>query len=169
MIPLDAGGVFLGILALGALIAVAYGIQRLMARGSAALAGAVTGNTRTRGQAAVKRQTDFTAPVSNSKLLDRIQETLQLGQPTANGLTLAESADDGSAITITQGNTFKTQLRFVILADPTAEGCAGLATTTHWLETEGRVNAAENIERLHRHVCAAVEHFGGNHTESVNT
>lgn len=151
----------LGIVLLVVVATVIYGIQRALGRGASAISGAVTGNTRRRGLAATRLRTEFTAPVPGGVIIDRVQETLQLGQPSAQKLRLDGISDDGRAMTIVQANKLYTQLEFVIQTEPTASGCTGLATATRWLESDGQIVSTENIERIHKHVQAAVEQAGG--------
>jgi hypothetical protein len=156
----------LGILAFAALVAVLYGIQRMLARGGAMVEGAITGNTRGRGQEAVRRQIDFTAPVDGPQIIDRIRFTLDLGSSPVNGLKIGGAAEDGSALLISGAGA---RMEYVIDTESAQSGCAGKAAVAKWVESEGRVTSTETIERIHKHVRAAVEHFGGQFTETVNS
>lgn len=160
---------FLTVLVIAALVGGLYLAQTLAGRGFAAVSGAITGNTRKRGLAAVHLKTEFVAPVSGQQLVGRIQETLDLGQKSAQGLKLGGVADDGSSLLIEQGNLVMTHLQFVIDTEPTEEGCEGFATAAKWLESDGQITTTENIERIHKHVRAAVDHFGGTWRESANS
>lgn len=163
----------LGLLLLMALGVPVYFAYRWVGRGvgrvSGAVVGAVTGNTRQRGLAAVHAQTDFVAPVPGPQIIARIQETLELGTKSAQGLKLDGVADDGSALIITQGNPFMEHLKFIVDTNPAGQGCTGFATTANWVESDGQITTTENIERIHKHVRSAVQHFGGKFSESTNT
>lgn len=156
----------LGILAFVALIAALYGIQRLLTRGGAMVGGALTGNTRGRGQEATHLRIEFTAPVSGPEIISRIQHTLDLSPHAVNGVKLGGIADDGSAMVI---DGSPAHLEYVVNTEPADEGCEGQAAVTKWVESEGRVTTTETIERIHKHVRAAVEHFGGQYSETVNS
>jgi hypothetical protein len=159
---------FLVILGFAALVGVVYLLQRLLGRGAAAVEGAITGNTRKRGLAAVRLRTEFTAPVPGPQLVARVIETLELGERPVRGLKLGQLSADGSAALIVQGNALATQLQFVLDTDPYGNGCRGFATATRWLESSGQIISTENIERIHKHVRAAVEYCGGRHSETVS-
>lgn len=147
----------LGILGCIALVAVVYGIRRAIARGSAVATGALTGNTRARGLAAVQSRVEFSAPVTGSEIVERVRYTLDLGQGYVNGLKLGGMAKDGSALLIVGRNG----LEFAIDTEPAETGCTGWATAVLWREREGRVTETESVERILKHIRAAVEHFGG--------
>lgn len=153
----------IGIAVLGILVAAIIGMQKLAGRAGTAIDGAFTGNTRKRGQAAIRMTTRFTAPVSGAALLARVQQTLQLGQPSAQGLKLGELSADGSMMTIIQRRGLTNALTFVIVTEATEAGCTGEATVTQWWEGDGQVTSTMHIERLHKHVAAAVEHFNGSY------
>ncbi len=159
---------FLGILLLAALVGAVYLFQRVVGRGVTAVSGAITGNTRKRGLEAVHLKTEFIAPVPGNQIVDRIQETLELGQKSAQGLKLAGVSEDGSGLLIEQGNVLVSHLQFIVDTEPTDTGCTGFATTAKWLESDGQITTTENIERIHKHVRSAVEHFSGTYSESSN-
>lgn len=136
-------------------------IQNVIGRGTAMLTGAVTGNTRKRGLAAVQRQLDFSVPVSGSDLVDRVLTTLGISSGTANHISVASRSDDGGSVDLRVGNRFADRLQFVIHTQASDGGCAGFATAVKWTESSGQILATEDLERLQAHVRSAVESLGG--------
>lgn len=157
-----------GLLLLAAIVAVIYYVQKALARGVGMVAGAVTGNTRTRGLAAVHTRLDFSAPVPGPQIIERIRSTLELtpGGKFATGLKIGHLSEDGSDLIIVSGNPLMTHLQYVVSTEPATTGCQGMATVANWVEDAGLVTTTEAIERIHKHVRSAVAHCGGSVTES---
>jgi hypothetical protein len=144
-----------------------YYVRKGIGRGITAIDGAFSGNTRKRGLAAVHLRTNFSAPVPAKQVIDRVIETLELDRPNIDSLEIGGRADDGSAIRIMSKTLLHVHLDFVLDADDTATGCTGYGATARWLESEGQITTTEKIERIHKHVRAAVEHFGGTFVEAT--
>lgn len=159
--------VVVGILALGGLAGALYLLQRGVSRGITVASGAVTGNTRKRGLAAAHLQTDFAAPVPGRDLIARIRDTLELGTPAAQGLELGGISEDGSQLLIEQTKGWTNHLQFIVDTETDETGCTGRAIAAKWMESDGQITTTENIERIHKHVRSAVDHFGGTHSEST--
>ena len=158
-----------GVLLLAALVAVIWVVQRVMSKVGAAAEGAFTGNTKRRGKAAAALRSEFTAPVAGSQVVARALETLGISDGRkAEGLKVAGGSEDGGTVLIESSTPFMTHLTFAIDTDPADAGCEGYACAVQWQESEGHVTATETIERIHKHVRSAVEHFGGQVTEARN-
>lgn len=156
------------LLALVGLVVGAFLLQWIVGRGTAVAVGAVTGNTRRRGLAAVHLKLDFTAPVSGQHIVDRIVETLELSDKrNGSSLKMAAIAPDRSSVLIDQAGWLgRSLVQCLVDTHPSQTGCTGVAAVARWLENEGRVEATEGIERIHKHVRSAVEQAGGTVTES---
>jgi hypothetical protein len=155
----------LGILAIAAIVAVWYLVSRLINRGSSVLAGAVTGNTRNRGLAAVHTGLRLALPVTSDRFVDRLVETLELGATWRDGMKLAHLSDDKAQVVVSVGNRMSELAKYRISLEPTSDGCQGDATVVSWREVEGRIPATETVERINQHIRAVTGQLGGNVVE----
>ena len=141
----------LGIGGFVVLVALVMMLQRLLGRGAAMVSGAVTGNTRKRGLAAVHQQLDFSVPLDGKVVVDRVLTTL------------------GGSVEICVGNRFSDRLTFLIETHAVGEGCAGFSTVAKWTESSGQIIATDEAERLQAHVRSAINALGGTLVETRST
>jgi len=156
---------FYFLLFMGAGFLVYWVIGRGVHRGAAVVTGAVTGNTRARGLAAVHLEHKFSLPVDGRNLVDRLIETLELGPAWRDSLMIDDLDDDRSSMAIAIGGRSPETAKFFVTTEATESGCSGSAGVVSWREVEGRITAAEQIERIHKHLRSAVSHLGGTVSE----
>jgi hypothetical protein len=154
------------VVALAALAVVYFGAPRVIGLLVGGAVGAVTGNTRQRGLAATRKVIEFSAPCTGAAIIARLQETLELGTPAAQGLQLGGTDEEGTCLLVIVGSSATPMLSFVVDTEEASEGCTGRAGTASWVEEDRHVVCTEQIERLHKHVRAAVTHLGGTFTET---
>lgn len=140
-------------------------VGRSVNRGTAVVAGALTGNTRTRGLAAVHLGQKVTLPVDGRQLVDKLVETLELGPIWKDGIRLHALEDDHSGMVIAIGSRAAETAKFVVVTEPNEAGSSGTATVSSWREVEGRIPATEAIERIQRHIVSATANLGGTATQ----
>lgn len=155
----------LAILVLAALVGGIYLWQKGVGAARKGITRAVAHGTHVRGQDAVHRQLDFTVPVPAESLLSLIKQRLEVvPSPPAiqHDVYLAQDSDD--LLVYAVGNKLYTALRYAISVDNVGDHATGLATVLDWTESDGLVTHIDKIERLERHVTAAVETVGGSIT-----
>lgn len=143
-------------------------IGRGVNRGAAVVSGALTGNTRTRGLAAVHRGQKLSLPVDGRQLVDKLVQTLELGAQWNDGLRLELLDDDHAGLVISVGGPRMETAKFSVTTEPSGDGATGEAAVASWREVEGRIPATDSIERIQRHVLSAITQLGGTVLEHGN-
>ena len=159
----------LGIGGFVVMVALVMMLQRLLGRGAAMVSGAVTGNTRKRGLAAVHQQLDFSVPLDGKVVVDRVLTTLGIAEGPADGFRVEGRSADGGSVEICVGNRFSDRLTFLIETHAVGEGCAGFSTVAKWTESSGQIIATDEAERLQAHVRSAINALGGTLVETRST
>lgn len=157
----------IGVIGLVVIIAIAWGIHTLVGKGAAAVGDAVTGNSKARSQTAVHKRLSFDSPASADQLIERIKQNLDTG---ATGLRYrANRVNGGVALTVEKPGLGASNMSFVVTAvdEERGTGCKGFAQVQSWREAQGRVDSVKAIEKVQSAIREAVEHFGGELTESV--
>ena len=144
-------------------------VGRGINRGTAVVAGAVTGKTRTRGLAAVHLGQKLSLPVDGQQLVDKLVETLELGPAWKDGLRLDALDEDHASMAIAIGGRTSETAKFFVTTEPSEGGSSGDAGAVSWREVEGRIPATESIERIQKHILSAVAQLGGSVTEHENS
>lgn len=155
------------IIGMVAVVALVLVLQALASRGTAALYGAMSGNTKKRGRAAVGKSIQFSVPVAPEAVIEKVVELLELRKGGVFGLKLGALSEDGQTLMIVGGSLALNQLQFVVNTEPANGGCTGIAAVHKWSESDGHVTMTEAIERIQGQVRAAVEALGGQVTEST--
>lgn len=118
--------------------------------------------THKRGQAAVHTSIEFTVPGTGRTFLELVKQRLVVPRtPPAIQHDLYLEKEEDNKLVYEVGSKLATSFRYVIAVADTAQGSEGLATVTNWTESYGLVNSIDHVERLERHVIAAVETMGG--------
>lgn len=155
-----------GIVVFAGLVFAVYALQRAVGRGSAAIAGAVTGNTCTRGVAAMRLGLRFELPVSGAELVNRLVSPLDVNQAQlTDGLKVVHVAADGSDLVLAIGGRSGKTAKFHVSTEAAGSGSRGEGTVTAWREVDGRMPAADAVERIHEHLRSAVSGLGGTLSE----
>ena len=163
-------GTTAGVFLLLGLVLAWYIVQRVISRAGSVAEGAFTGNTRTRGLAAVHRGLHFDLPVDGHRLVDRVLETLEVGTSTWNdGMRVDHLSVGHETLVLVVGNRFSESAKLLITTEANDNGSQGKACVTSWKEVEGRMPATDKIERFHKHVRSAVERLGGTVSEYEST
>ena len=159
--------VVIGILVLGALVGALYLLQSGVSRGITIASGAVTGNTRKRGLAALRicRPTSLLpcpGGTSSRESGTRLNWERRRRRDSNSGGSQKMAPSSSS----NRPKGWTNHLQFIVDTETDEAGCTGRAAAGKWIESDGQITTTENIERIHKHVRSAVEQFGGTYSES---
>lgn len=158
----------LGILLFAALIGAAFLWQKLMGAARKGITRTVAHGTHVRGQDAVHRRLEFTVPGTARGFLDLVRQRLEvLPAPPAINHDLYLLDVSGDLLVYAVGSKVFTSLRYGISVEDEGDHAVGLATILDWTESDGLVQHIDHIERLERHVNAAVQSLGGTITRQI--
>lgn len=158
------------VVGIAVLIGAAFLWQKLTSAATKGITRAVARKTHARGQDAVHRELEFTVPGTAQTFLQLIAQRLEVvpNPPAINhDLYLLSQSDD--LLVYAVGSKVFTALRYAISIDNQGDHATGSATVLDWTESDGLVTHIDKIERLERHVTAAVETMGGQITSHLRS
>ena len=151
------------ILLIAAIVVVAVVVDRVRAAGQRAVARTVFRGRHHEGQASVRTRATFTAPVGVEALRRHVISTINpWDKPPAAvpGLYLAGQTNTGVELAFGSklGTSFRASLTFT---GSGKEPTAGTFHILNWTETDGLVNAANEMRQIAARVATAVAELGG--------